>query len=256
MVLTKMKETAEAYLGKSVNNAVVTVPAYFNDSQRQATKDAGTIAGLNVLRIINEPTAAAIAYGLDKKLSGGEQNVLIFDLGGGTFDVSILTIEDGIFEVKSTAGDTHLGGEDFDSRMVTFFVSEFKRKHKKDLSTNKRAVRRLRTACERAKRTLSSSTQANIEIDSLFEGIDFYTSLTRARFEEMNGDLFRGTLEPVEKALRDAKLGKNEVHELVLVGGSTRIPKIQKLLQDFFNGKELNKSINPDEAVAYGAGIL
>ncbi|XP_037073671.1 heat shock 70 kDa protein cognate 4 [Pollicipes pollicipes] len=254
MVLTKMKETAEAYLGKTVNDAVVTVPAYFNDSQRQATKDAGAIAGLNVLRIINEPTAAAIAYGLDKKV-GGERNVLIFDLGGGTFDVSILTIEDGIFEVKSTAGDTHLGGEDFDNRMVNFFVQEFKRKHKKDLSTNKRALRRLRTACERAKRTLSSSSQASIEIDSLMEGIDFYTSITRARFEEMNADLFRGTLEPVEKSLRDAKMDKGSIHDIVLVGGSTRIPKIQKLLQDFFNGKELNKSINPDEAVAYGAAV-
>jgi len=254
MVLTKMKETAEAYLGKTVIDAVVTVPAYFNDSQRQATKDAGAIAGLNVLRIINEPTAAAIAYGLDKKV-GGERNVLIFDLGGGTFDVSILTIEDGIFEVKSTAGDTHLGGEDFDNRMVNFFVQEFKRKHKKDLATNKRALRRLRTACERAKRTLSSSSQASIEIDSLMEGIDFYTSITRARFEEMNADLFRGTLEPVEKSLRDAKMDKGSIHDIVLVGGSTRIPKIQKLLQDFFNGKELNKSINPDEAVAYGAAV-
>jgi L1 cell adhesion molecule like protein len=254
MVLVKMKETAEAYLGKTVTNAVVTVPAYFNDSQRQATKDAGTISGLNVLRIINEPTAAAIAYGLDKKV-GGERNVLIFDLGGGTFDVSILTIEDGIFEVKSTSGDTHLGGEDFDNRMVNHFTQEFKRKHKKDMSDNKRAVRRLRTACERAKRTLSSSTQASIEIDSLYEGIDFYTSITRARFEELNADLFRGTLEPVEKSLRDAKMDKNGVHEIVLVGGSTRIPKIQKLLQDFFNGKELNKSINPDEAVAYGAAV-
>ena len=202
MVLTKMKETAEAYLGKTVTDAVVTVPAYFNDSQRQATKDAGTIAGLNVLRIINEPTAAAIAYGLDKKVQGkGERNVLIFDLGGGTFDVSILTIEDGIFEVKSTAGDTHLGGEDFDNRMVNHFVQEFKRKFKKDLTSNKRALRRLRTACERAKRTLSSSTQASIEIDSLFDGIDFYTSITRARFEELNADLFRGTLEPVEKVI-------------------------------------------------------
>uniref|UniRef100_A0A493TMV7 Heat shock protein family A (Hsp70) member 8 n=2 Tax=Anas platyrhynchos TaxID=8839 RepID=A0A493TMV7_ANAPP len=254
MVLTKMKEIAEAYLGKTVTNAVVTVPAYFNDSQRQATKDAGTIAGLNVLRIINEPTAAAIAYGLDKKV-GAERNVLIFDLGGGTFDVSILTIEDGIFEVKSTAGDTHLGGEDFDNRMVNHFIAEFKRKHKKDISENKRAVRRLRTACERAKRTLSSSTQASIEIDSLYEGIDFYTSITRARFEELNADLFRGTLDPVEKALRDAKLDKSQIHDIVLVGGSTRIPKIQKLLQDFFNGKELNKSINPDEAVAYGAAV-
>ncbi|KAK6182061.1 hypothetical protein SNE40_009827 [Patella caerulea] len=254
MVLTKMRETAEQYLGKKVSDAVVTVPAYFNDSQRQATKDAGTIAGLNVLRIINEPTAAAIAYGLDKKV-GGERNVLIFDLGGGTFDVSILTIEDGIFEVKSTAGDTHLGGEDFDNRMVNHHVQEFKRKHKKDISENKRAVRRLRTACERAKRTLSSSAQANVEIDSLFEGIDFYTTITRARFEDLNADLFRGTLEPVEKALRDSKLEKAQVHDIVLVGGSTRIPKIQKLLQDFFNGKELCKSINPDEAVAYGAAV-
>ncbi|NWH68511.1 HSP70 protein, partial [Geococcyx californianus] len=256
MVLTKMKEIAEAYLGRKVQNAVITVPAYFNDSQRQATKDAGTITGLNVMRIINEPTAAAIAYGLDKKgTRAGEKNVLIFDLGGGTFDVSILTIEDGIFEVKSTAGDTHLGGEDFDNRMVNHFVEEFKRKHKRDIAGNKRAVRRLRTACERAKRTLSSSTQASIEIDSLYEGIDFYTSITRARFEELNADLFRGTLEPVEKALRDAKLDKGQIQEIVLVGGSTRIPKIQKLLQDFFNGKELNKSINPDEAVAYGAAV-
>jgi len=254
MVLVKMKETAEAYLGLKITDAVVTVPAYFNDSQRQATKDAGVIAGLNVLRIINEPTAAAIAYGLDKKV-GGERNVLIYDLGGGTFDVSILTIEDGIFEVKSTAGDTHLGGEDFDNRMVNHFVTEFKRKHKKDISGNPRALRRLRTACERAKRTLSSSSQASIEIDSLFEGIDFYTSITRARFEELCADLFRGTLEPVEKALRDAKMDKSTIHDIVLVGGSTRIPKVQKLLQDLFNGKELNKSINPDEAVAYGAAV-
>merc|ERR1719222_1844774 len=255
MVLVKMKETAEAYLGTSVNEAVITVPAYFNDSQRQATKDAGMIAGLNVLRIINEPTAAAIAYGLDKKKGEKECNVLIFDLGGGTFDVSILSIDDGIFEVKSTAGDTHLGGEDFDNRMVDHFVNEFKRKHKKDLSGNKRALRRLRTACERAKRTLSASAQANIEIDSPFEGIDFYTSITRARFEELCSDLFKGTLEPVEKAMRDAKMDKSSVHDIVLVGGSTRIPKVQKLLQDFFNGKELNKSINPEEAVAYGAAV-
>ncbi|XP_040179413.1 heat shock 70 kDa protein [Rana temporaria] len=254
MVLLKMKETAEAYLGHPVTNAVITVPAYFNDSQRQATKDAGVIAGLNVLRIINEPTAAAIAYGLDKG-SRGERNILIFDLGGGTFDVSILTIDDGIFEVKATAGDTHLGGEDFDNRMVNHFVEEFKRKHKKDISQNKRSLRRLRTACERAKRTLSSSTQASIEIDSLYEGIDFYTSITRARFEELCADLFRGTLEPVEKALRDSKLDKSQIHEIVLVGGSTRIPKVQKLLQDLFNGRELNKSINPDEAVAYGAAV-
>lgn len=256
MVLTKMKETAEAYLGHAVKNAVVTVPAYFNDAQRQATKDAGMISGLNVLRIINEPTAAAIAYGLDKKKGRkGEKNVLIFDLGGGTFDVSILSIDDGIFEVKSTAGDTHLGGEDFDNRMVEHFVKEFQRKHKKNISGNKRALRRLRTACERAKRTLSASAQANIEIDSLFEGIDFYTSITRARFEELCADLFRGTLEPVEKALRDAKLDKSSIDELVLVGGSTRIPKVQKLLSDLFHGKELNRSINPDEAVAYGAAV-
>ncbi|KAK4156360.1 heat shock 70 kDa protein [Chaetomidium leptoderma] len=254
MVLTKMRETAEAYLGGTVNNAVVTVPAYFNDSQRQATKDAGLIAGLNVLRIINEPTAAAIAYGLDKKVEG-ERNVLIFDLGGGTFDVSLLTIEEGIFEVKSTAGDTHLGGEDFDNRLVNHFVSEFKRKHKKDLSTNARALRRLRTACERAKRTLSSSAQTSIEIDSLFEGIDFYTSITRARFEELCQDLFRSTLQPVDRVLTDAKIDKALVHEIVLVGGSTRIPRIQKLITDYFNGKEPNKSINPDEAVAYGAAV-
>ena len=254
MVLTKMTEIAEAYLGKTVTNVLITVPAYFNNSQRQATKDAGTIAGLNVLGIINEPTAAAMAYGLDKK-SGIERNVLIFDLGGGTFNVSVLTIEDGMFEVKSTNGDTHLGGEDFDNRMVNFFVKEFKKQHKKDLSQNKKSLCYLRTACERAKRTLSSQTQANIEIDALFEGIDFYTTITRARFEELNSDLFRGTLEPVKKALRDANFAKDEIHDIVLVGDSTRIPKIQKLLQDFFGGKELNKSINPDEAVAYGAAI-
>lgn len=257
MVLVKMKETAESFLGKDVKNAVITVPAYFNDSQRQATKDAGAIAGLNVLRIINEPTAAAIAYGLDKKVSTGtaERNVMIFDLGGGTFDVSLLTIEEGIFEVKATAGDTHLGGEDFDNRLVNHFTQEFKRKNKKDITGNARALRRLRTACERAKRTLSSTAQTTIEIDSLFEGIDFFTSITRARFEELNMDLFRNCMDPVEKTLRDAKIDKGSVHEVVLVGGSTRIPKIQTLLQDFFNGKELNKSINPDEAVAYGAAV-
>lgn len=254
MVLIKMKETAEAFLGATVTNAVITVPAYFNDSQRQATKDAGTISGLNVLRIINEPTAAAIAYGLDKTAEA-EKNVLIFDLGGGTFDVSLLTIEGGVFEVKATGGNTHLGGEDFDNRLVNHFIEEFKRKFKKDIAGNQRAIRRLRTACERAKRTLSSSTQASIEIDSLHEGVDFYTNITRARFEELCIDLFRGCLEPVEKVLRDAKLSKSQVHEIVLVGGSTRIPKVQQLLQDFFNGKELNKSINPDEAVAYGAAV-
>eukprot|EP01018_Ginkgo_biloba_P004915 Gb_37429 [translate_table: standard] len=256
MVLTKMKEIAEAFLGRTIKNAVVTVPAYFNDSQRQATKDAGLISGLNVTRIINEPTAAAIAYGLDKKATNvGEKNVLIFDLGGGTFDVSLLTIEDGIFEVKATAGDTHLGGEDFDNRLVNHFVQEFKRKNKKDITGNPRALRRLRTSCERAKRTLSSTAQTSIEIDSLYDGIDFYSSITRARFEELNMDMFRKCMEPVEKCLRDAKMDKSSIHDVVLVGGSTRIPKVQQLLQDFFNGKELCKSINPDEAVAYGAAV-
>ncbi|XP_049823568.1 heat shock protein 68-like isoform X1 [Aethina tumida] len=255
MVLTKMKETAEAYLGTSVRDAVITVPAYFNDSQRQATKDAGVIAGLNVMRIINEPTAAALAYGLDKNLKG-ERNVLIFDLGGGTFDVSILTIDEGsLFEVKATAGDTHLGGEDFDNRLVNHLADEFKRKYKKDLRSNPRSLRRLRTSAERAKRTLSSSTEANIEIDALFEGIDFYTKVSRARFEELCSDLFRGTLQPVEKALTDAKMDKGAIHDVVLVGGSTRIPKIQSLLQNYFCGKSLNLSINPDEAVAYGAAV-
>ena len=254
MVLTKMKETAETFLGKPVTDAVVTVPAYFNDSQRQATKDAASIAGLNCLRIINEPTAAAIAYGLDKDKSK-EMNVLIFDLGGGTFDVSLLTIEDGIFEVKATAGDTHLGGEDFDSRLVRHFIEEFKRKNKKDPSDNPRALRRLRTASEKAKRTLSSTAQTSVEIDSLYEGIDFYTSITRARFEELNTDLFRKCMEPVEKVIKDAKMDKSTIDEVVLVGGSTRIPKIQQMLSQFFNGKELNKTINPDEAVAYGAAV-
>merc|ERR1711896_84038 len=254
MVLTKMKETASAFTGKDVKDVVVTVPAYFNDSQRQATKDAGAIAGLNVLRIINEPTAAAIAYGLDKK-TAGETNVLIFDLGGGTFDVSLLTIDDGIFEVKATAGDTHLGGEDFDNRLVNHFTQEFKRKHKKDMTGNPRAMRRLRTACERAKRQLSSSANASIEIDSLFEGVDFYSSITRARFEDLCADLFRGTLEPVEKVLRDSKIDKGSVREVVMVGGSTRIPKVNELVSSFFNGKEPCRSINPDEAVAYGAAV-
>ncbi|KAK1481247.1 hsp70-like protein [Colletotrichum cuscutae] len=240
----------ERLIGDAAKNQVAMNP----HNTRQATKDAGLIAGLNVLRIINEPTAAAIAYGLDKKAEG-ERNVLIFDLGGGTFDVSLLTIEEGIFEVKSTAGDTHLGGEDFDNRLVNHFVNEFKRKHKKDLSSNARALRRLRTACERAKRTLSSSAQTSIEIDSLFEGIDFYTSITRARFEELCQDLFRSTIQPVDRVLTDAKVDKSQVHEIVLVGGSTRIPRVQKLISDYFNGKEPNKSINPDEAVAYGAAV-
>ena len=250
-----MKETAEAYLGTKVNDAVVTVPAYFNDSQRQATKDAGSISGLNVLRIINEPTAAAIVYGLDKK-GDGERNVLIYDMGGGTFDVSLLTIEDGIFEVKATAGDTRLGGEDFDNRIVDFCIQDFKRKNRgKDLAGNHRAVRRLRTQCERAKRTLSSSTQATIEIDSLFDGIDFSLSLSKARFEEFNMDYFRNSMGPVEKRLRDSGIDKRNVHDVVLVGGSTRIPIVQKMIQEFFNGKEPNRSINPDEAVAFGAAV-
>jgi heat shock protein 1/8 len=254
MVLVKMKQTAEAYLGETCKNAVVTVPAYFNDQQRQATKDAGAIAGLNVMRIINEPTAAAIAYGLGKKTKG-ELTVLIFDLGGGTFDVSLLSIDEGVFEVKATAGDTHLGGEDFDQRMMDHFCKEFKRQHKHDITQSDRAVRRLRTACERAKRTLSSSTKANIEIDSLYEGIDFNSSITRARFEDLCGDYFRNTLIPVEKVLRDAGVSKSQVDEIVLVGGSTRIPKVQQLVKEFFNGKEPCKSINPDEAVAFGAAV-
>eukprot|EP00932_Pfiesteria_piscicida_P016068 SRR837773.301.p1 GENE.SRR837773.301~~SRR837773.301.p1 ORF type:complete len:665 (-),score=280.21 SRR837773.301:85-1995(-) len=255
MVLGKMKETAEEFMGTAVKDAVVTVPAYFNDAQRQATKDAGTIAGLNVLRIINEPTAAAIAYGLDRQ-EGSEKNVLIFDLGGGTFDVSLLSIDSGVFEVRATAGDTHLGGEDFDNRLVDHFIGEFKRKNGgKDLSGNERAKRRLRTACERAKRTLSSSTQAVLEIDGLFEGIDFCSTITRARFEALCADFFKQTMAPVQKVLEDAGVSKSKVDEVVLVGGSTRIPKVQQLLKDFFGGKEPCKTINPDEAVAYGATV-
>ncbi|KAG2178397.1 hypothetical protein INT44_001549 [Umbelopsis vinacea] len=254
MVLIKMKEIAEAKLGKTVKKAVITVPAYFNDSQRQATKDAGTISGMEVLRIINEPTAAAIAYGLDAS-DKQEKNVLIFDLGGGTFDVSLLTISGGVFAVKATAGDTHLGGEDFDNTLVNHFVQEFKRKQKKDITGDARALRRLRTASERAKRTLSSLTQTTVEVDSLFEGVDFQANITRAKFEEINSTHFNGTIDPVARVLKDSKIDKKDVHEVVLVGGSTRIPKIQSLLQDFFDGKELNKSINPDEAVAYGAAV-
>ena len=248
-----MKETAEKYLGQEVKQAVITVPAYFNDSQRQATKDAGQISGLNVLRIINEPTAAAIAYGLDKKPE--EKMVLIFDLGGGTFDVSLLSIDDGIFEVKATAGDTHLGGEDFDNIIMKYFIDEFKRKHKIDISENKRSLRRLKTACERAKRSLSSSNTASIELESLCDGIDFFTSITRARFESLCMNLFQKCINPVSKVLQDAGVSKNGVNDIVLVGGSTRIPKIQELLSNYFNGKELNKGINPDEAVAYGAAV-
>ena len=254
MILDSMKRTAESYLGHPVKKAVVTVPAYFNDAQRQATKDAGTIAGLDVIRIINEPTAAAIAYGLDKNFSG-ERIVLIFDLGGGTFDVSLLALEDGMFEVKATAGNTHLGGEDFDTRLVNHCVEEFRRKSKHDITGNARALRRLRSACERAKRTLSTATEASIEIDALYEGVDYYSKITRAKFEELCGDLFRSCLEPVEKVLQDAKLDKSKVHDIVLVGGSSRIPKVQTLLSNFFNGKELCRSINPDEAVAYGAAV-
>jgi len=254
MILVKMKEIAEAYLGKPVKNAVVTVPAYFNDSQRQATKDAGTISGLNVQRIINEPTAAAIAYGLDKK-GEGERNVLIFDLGGGTFDVSLLTIEDGIFEVKATNGHTHLGGDDFDNRLVEYCMADFKKKSGIDIQGNARASRRLRTQCEKAKRILSSAHQAEIECETLAEGEDFNCNITRAKFEELCIDLFRKCMPPVEMVLKDADVGKGQIHEVVLVGGSTRVPKIQTMLSDFFNGKALNRSINPDEAVAYGAAV-
>ncbi|XP_074270766.1 heat shock cognate 70 kDa protein-like [Silene latifolia] len=257
MILEKMKKIAETYLGKEVEDAVVTVPAYFNDAQRQATKDAGVIAGLNVLRIINEPTAAAIAYGLDKELTGYKnkvaKNILVFDLGGGTFDVSLVSVRKDAFEVKAVSGDTHLGGGDFDTRLVVYLVAEFERKHKKTMGDNPRALGRLRAACERAKRNLSSITETSIEIDCLFDGIDFCSTVTRARFEMLNLDLFEKCLIPVEKCLKDAKMGKTDVHDIVLVGGSTRIPKVQQLLRDYFFGKELCESINPDEAVAYGA---
>ena len=254
MVLSKMRDVAAGFVGKDVKDVVVTVPAYFGDAQRQATKDAATIAGLNVLRIINEPTAAAIAYGMDKR-SEKERNLLIFDCGGGTHDVTLLSVEDGIFEVKATAGDSHLGGEDLDNILVDHFTKEFKRKSKKDLTGNPKALRRLRTACEKAKRNLSSSTQSSVELDSLHDGEDFLSSITRARFEELCTDVFRRTMEPVQKVLADAKLAKGDVDEIILVGGSTRIPKVQKLLSDFFNGKELCKSLNPDEAVAIGATV-
>ncbi|PNW86294.1 hypothetical protein CHLRE_02g080600v5 [Chlamydomonas reinhardtii] len=253
MILQKMKDTAEAYLGKTVKHAVVTVPAYFNDAQRQATKDAGTISGLNVVRIINEPTAAAIAYGLDKK--GGEKNILVFDLGGGTFDVSILTIDNGVFEVISTNGDTHLGGEDFDQRVMEYFIKLIKKKYKKDISGDARALQKLRREAERAKRALSSQHQVRVEIEALYEGIDLSEPLTRARFEELNMDLFKKTMGPVKKAMDDANLKKTEIDEIVLVGGSTRIPKVQDLLREWFGGKEPNKGVNPDEAVAYGAAV-
>merc|ERR1719336_394276 len=261
MVLSKMKETAEAYLGKRVDKAVITVPAYFNDAQRQASKDAGRIAGLKVLRIINEPTAAAIAYGLDKNkddkstASETEKNVLIFDLGGGTFDVSLLTIDEGVFEVKATAGDTHLGGEDFDNVLVDHFVKDFKRKNKSGLTKSNRAMRRLRSQCERAKRTLSAAHRATVEIDSLYDGVDFHATITRARFEDLCAQYFRNCLDPVRKVLTDSGMSKGEVHDVVLVGGSTRIPKIQALIKEFFNDKEPSRSINPDEAVAWGAAV-
>ena len=255
MILGEMKSIASSFIGEDIVDVVVTVPAYFNDAQRQATKDAGVIAGLNVLRIINEPTAAAIAYGLDKDQKKGERNVLIFDLGGGTFDVSLLSIDDGVFEVKATAGDTHLGGSDFDHLITQHFVAEFKKKSKIDVSENKRAIRRLRTSAEKAKRSLSSGTTAAVEVDSLAEGIDFNATLTRARFEDMCMGLFRKCMEPVEQVLKDAKMSKSQVHDIVLVGGSTRIPKVQELLSNYFNGKTLCKSINPDEAVAYGAAV-
>jgi heat shock protein 1/8 len=254
MILVKMKEIAEAYLGQPVKDAVVTVPAYFNDAQRQATKDAGLIAGLNVLRIINEPTAAAIAYGLDKN-SKEEKNVLIYDCGGGTFDVSTLTIDDGVFEVKSTGGDTHLGGSDIDNYLVQFLADEFKKKNKKDLFDNKKAISRLKTAAERAKRTLSSSTSATIEIDALMDGIDFYTTITRAKLENLCSAFFKRCLDPLDVVLSDAKMSKSDIHDVVLVGGTTRVPKIQEMLSTYFNGKELCRNINPDEAVAYGAAV-
>eukprot|EP00456_Euglypha_rotunda_P010220 TRINITY_DN1251_c0_g1_i37.p1 TRINITY_DN1251_c0_g1~~TRINITY_DN1251_c0_g1_i37.p1 ORF type:complete len:288 (-),score=75.59 TRINITY_DN1251_c0_g1_i37:27-890(-) len=253
MILVKMKETAEQFLGREVKNAVVTVPAYFNDAQRQATKDAGTIAGLNVLRIINEPTAAAIAYGLDKK--GKEQNILVYDLGGGTFDVSVLTIDEGVFEVLATNGDTHLGGEDFDQRVMDYFIKLIKKKNNVDLAGNHRALAKLRRETEKAKRALSSVHQVKVEVESLIDGEDFSETLTRARFEDLNNDLFRKTLKPLEQVMKDAGLKKTEIDEIVLVGGSTRIPKVQQLIKDFFNGKEPNRGINPDEAVAYGAAV-
>ncbi len=254
MILVKMKEVAETYLGQKVTDAVITVPAYFNDAQRQATKDAGVIAGLNVLRIINEPTAAAIAYGLDKN-SKEEKNVLIVDIGGGTGDISALTIDDGVFEVKGTGGDTHLGGSDIDNALVQYLMEEFKKKHKKDMSENKKAISRLKAAAERAKRTLSTSTSAQIEVDALFEGIDFYTNITRAKLENLCSSFFKRCMDPIDQVLSDAKMSKSDIHDVVLVGGSTRIPKLQELLSAYFNGKELCRNINPDEAIAYGAAV-
>ncbi len=256
MILVKMKEIAESFLGKSVRDAVITVPAYFNDAQRQATKDAGAIAGLNVIRIINEPTAAAIAYGLDKvKNEDGEKNILIFDMGGGTFDLSVLTLADGVFEVRSTAGNTHLGGEDFDNLIVKYCLEDIQRRHRRDVSTNQKVIRRLRAAAERAKRALSSSMTTNIELDSLLDGEDYRVTLSRSKFESLCDSLFRESISLIDRVLGDARMGKNQIHEVVLVGGSTRIPKVQQMLSDYFNGKELCKSINPDECVAYGAAV-
>ena len=255
MVLQKLKQTASDFLGKEVKDAIVTVPAYFNDSQRQATKDAGTISGLNVLRIINEPTAAAIAYGLDKQAGKKEENVLIFDLGGGTFDVSLLALEEGLFEVRATNGNTHLGGEDFDNRLVEYCAGEFKRKTSIDIKNNAKALRRVRASCEKAKRALSAATQATVDIDALMDGEDLNVVITRSKFEDLCMDLFKKCLPPLESVLKDAKMSKSEINEVVLVGGSTRIPKIQSMVQEFFNGKEPNKGINPDEAVAYGAAV-
>ena len=252
MILSKMKSIAEEYLGCSITNAVITVPAYFNDTQRQATKDAGSIAGLNVLRIINEPTSAAIAYGLDKNVN---KTILIVDAGGGTTDISLLTMEDGVIEVKATGGDTHLGGEDIDNKIVNYVIEEFKKKHKIDLTDNKKAIRRIKTVSERAKRTLSSSVQTTIELDSIYDGIDLNISLSRAKLESLCSDIFNRILNPIDLVIKDADINKNDIEEIILVGGTTRIPKIQELLSNYFNGKELNKSINPDEAVAYGASI-
>jgi heat shock protein 5 len=257
MILVKMKQIAEAYLGQEVKNAVITVPAYFNDAQRQATKDAGVISGLNVLRIINEPTAAAIAYGLDKKsgTKNGEKNVLVFDLGGGTFDVSLLAIDGEIFEVQATSGDTHLGGDDFDQRLIQHFMKLIKKKYDKDISKDLRAIAKLKSEVEKAKRDLSSVIQTKIEIENLVPGLDFKETLTRARFEELCSDLFKKTIKPVEAVLEQSGLSKKEIDEVVLVGGSTRIPKIQQMIKDFFDGKEPNRGINPDEAIAYGAAV-
>ena len=255
MVLQKLKKTADDFLGKEVKDAIVTVPAYFNDSQRQATKDAGTISGLNVLRIINEPTAAAIAYGLDKQAGKKEENVLIFDLGGGTFDVSLLSLEDGLFEVKATNGNTHLGGEDFDNRLVEYCANEFRRKTSIDIKKNAKALRRVRASCEKAKRALSAATQATVDIDALMDGEDLNVVITRSKFEDLCMDLFKKCMPPLENVIKDGKMSKSQIDEVVLVGGSTRIPKIQQMVQEFFNGKEPNKGINPDEAVAYGAAV-